>query len=366
MTLGSKVASVNNARKWQPGMTLYIDDEVFVVDLVDEIAGTLTFKVGSTATHATGTKLYETGCQKIYMMDILQDTYGVGLNYVYTHNPHQWTVGSQIKIEDEVMTISAIDAINKKITFTTTLTKPHGINAKVIPPDENIISHGVNDRVYKIATVLTGDAAQGATSITIANATMLNVGDRICIEGFTRTYNKETETTITAVNGNTLTLASGLVTAASSGFIVIKTSRDCVFTSTDLADVNRPFLYFTSGSSTYIGRKCVIRNVEFSHIGNGASAYYSGVYIRSDFSRWVQEREIRGCVIRDGWAVDAGGLNIGSAHWINSRNNVVVKCYNGIRLYDINGSSTFNNVTIGNISSSYRLEASDEGIISIS
>lgn len=361
MAIGATEAIVNNIMKWQPNMKLYIDEEVFIISSIDESVNKLILASASTLVHNIGANITETGCQKTYN-DILQSTYGPNVNYVYTHNPYFFTAGDQILIGDETLTISTIDYVNRRINFTTNLTKPHGVNEVVRLAGTNILSHKIGDKVYKVATVLTADSAQSSTSITVANSSMLNVGDRVVIEGDIRTYNRETETTIVAKNGNTLTLAVGLVRPAKVGFMITKTNRDCVMTAVDpTVDASRPFIYYYSAGYTMIARGLIFRYIELSHTGNSTSTLYGGLTPRGDFNpgggKWSQKREVRGCVIRDGWNIDCGGLNIADLHYSNIRNNVVIKCYNGLRAASLTATSVFNNITFGNTSSTFRNEA---------
>lgn len=301
-------------------------------------------------------KIIETGSLKTYN-DISQSTYGPNTNFIHTMSPYYFNVGDTINIDDQVVTITAMDYPNRRITFTPNIMRPCGINSVIRPAGDKVLSHKTGDKVYKICTVTTGFAAQGSTTITVANSSMLNVGDRICIEGNIRANNRETETTITAKNGNTLTLAEGLVSASLPGFIVVKTNRDCVVTTTDLVDVNRCYIYYLHGSSAIIGRKFIMRYAEVNRLGNSSSSWYAGVSPRGEFNRWDSEREIRGCVVRDGWAVDCGGINLSGLHYSAIRNNVVIKCYNGLRFSDAHASSVFNTISIGNSASGYRLES---------
>jgi hypothetical protein len=154
-----------------------------------------------------------------------------------------------------------------------------------------------------------------------------------------------------------LTLTPAIPYATQVGFIVTKTNRDCFVGSTDTTDTNRTFIYYIYGSSSITGRKMVMRYVEVSHVGNSSNGVYCGVTIRGDFNRTDTEREIRGCVIRDGWSNDRTGLWAYSYHYGITRNNVVVKCYNGINVYDQNGASFYNNLSMGNSQSGYRYES---------
>jgi hypothetical protein len=360
MPIGATAAFVNNVMKWQPGIKLYIDDEVFKISAIDESLNKLTFESASTVVHNSGAIIVEAGCQKTYN-DIMQGTYGPNTNNIYTHNPYHFKVGDSILIGDETATITSIEYNNRRIYFTPNITKAHGMNEVIRIAGTNVLSHKSGDKIYKIATVLTANSAQSSTTITVANAAMLDVGDRIVIEGDIRNNNRETETTITAKNGNALTLATGLVRPANAGFIVTKTNRDCVITVVDpTIDASRAFVYYYYGGYSAIGRGFIFRYAELSHVSNSSSSLYAGLVVRGEFypsnNKWSQKRELRGCVVRDGWGVDCGGINAADFHYGILRNNVVVKCHNGLRMSSTNGSSVFNNISIGNTSSSYRYE----------
>lgn len=63
-------------------------------------------------------------------------------------------------------------------------------------------------------TALSANALSGATSISVLDGTRFNVGDAI------KVGNEASTISITAISGNTVTLASGLTAARSSGDIV--------------------------------------------------------------------------------------------------------------------------------------------------
>lgn len=283
-------------------------------------------------------------------------TMTIGSNYAIIADANKYQYGNTVFIDDEFFKISSIDLSTNRVNFTSVSTVLHNSGAKVVECGAQK-SHSVGDKLYKIATIISSDYSAGTNVISVANSVKLDVGDRIVIEGYTRTYNKEFETTILSKTGNTLTLASNLPYLIKTGFIVTKTNRDCVVTTTDLTDSNRVMVYYVYGSSSILNRKCVLRYCEVSHVGNSYSGNYCGVCVRGDFNRTDTEREMRGCVVRDGWSLDRCGVWAYSAHYMHFRNNVICKTYNGLNPYDVNGSSFYNNISIGSISSTYRYES---------
>jgi hypothetical protein len=302
--------------------------------------------------HVSGNDLYIT--KRVAVIDTLAQASVEGASQIVVNNPKKWQPGMKVVFHNSgTRVIPDIDYDNGILYLSVALsgTFPSGTIISETGADK---THAIGDKVYKIATVLTADAAAGTNIINVANASMLEIGDRIIIEGYTRNYGKEFETTISAKTGNQLTLAGNLPYVVYKDFIITKTSRDCIVTTTDETDTNRVFVYYEYGSG--INRKCVLRYADISHIGNSSNGFYYGVAIRSDFNQVSTEKEIRGCVIRNGWSLDRNGVWIYSGHYIHMRNCVVVRTYNGIGPYDSNGSSLYNNISIGNILSDYRTE----------
>jgi hypothetical protein len=290
--------------------------------------------------------------QRVAITGTLTQAGTSGTNYVYVDNPRKWQSGFKVILDNsvlgqtEIMTISSVDEVNNKLIFTTNLTMNHDNNSNIIETGAQI-THAIGHKVYKIATILVADSSAGSNQITIANASMIAIGDKVAIEGYTRANGKEIELGVSNKSGNILTLDGSLPYSVSIGFIVTKTNRDCVITSTDPSnDQNRWYLYYVHGSS-YANKKCVMRYVEMSHFGNSYTSVYQGISIRGYFDRNDNEKEIRGCVVKDGWSIDMCGLTCYTGHYIHFRNNVSYRCYNGIYLYDSNGSSAFNNLSFG-------------------
>jgi hypothetical protein len=317
----------------------YISDEGFVIH------------------HISGNNLYIQ--QRVAREDQLSAALPIGQNWATVDNARLWQANMTIWIDNELFTIVGVEDETNKLTFSAAATTAHAVDAWVIETGAQK-EHLVGDKVAKLATVLTADAALGATQITVANASMINVGDRVAIEGNARLRTTVTEASVVTKNGNTLTLSIGLVTAASIGYIVIKTNRDCVVTGYDeAADTCRPIFYYTNGANTYTNRKCVLRYVEFARMGNSASArVYSGISIRSGFNRADTEAEMRGCSFRDSWSLSCGGISINSANYFHTRNNVLVNSSDGINAYSSEGSGVFNNISMAAYNYTFRWEES--------
>jgi hypothetical protein len=308
--------------------------------------------------HVSGNDIYIQ--QRVSIIDTTTMAMAIGDTQVTVANIKKWQPTMKVWVDNELFTIASLDESNNLITFTSAATVAHSNGASVIETGAQK-THSIGDKVYKIATIVATASAANSTTLTVANASMLNVGDRIVVEGLSRTSgyptNKPQEAIITAKTNNTLTLDTAIPYATQVGFIVTKTNRDCLVASTDTNDANRTFIHYISGGSTVTGRKLVLRYMELSHIGNSSSVNYYGMALRGDFNRTDTEREVRGCVVRDGWASDRNGMWNYSGHYIHYRNNVIVGCYNGLNVYDNNGSSFYNNISMGNSQSAFRYES---------
>lgn len=295
--------------------------------------------------------------QRVSISDTATTDLAIGGSTLKVANIKKWQTGMKVFVDNEIFTIGSIDESRSELLFTTLSLAVHNVGAKIVETGVQKV-HAINDHVYKIATVLSTGSLANTNTITVANAALLNVGDRIVIEGPAR-YSTELEALITAKVGNVLTLDRNNTRAVGVGFIVTKTNRDCVVASTDYdtatpLDSNRCFLYYAHGSASILGRKCVMRYVEVARTGHANELY--GCTIRSDFNRTDTEREIRGCSIRDGKAVARNGLWLYSAQYFPTRNNVVSKTQRGINPYDQNGGFCFNNLVIGTFNVGYAYE----------
>jgi hypothetical protein len=359
MNIGDAVLQVADASDFAAGEFISVYRDIST-DTTWNYNGTNQSDEGFIIHHITNNNIYIQ--QRVAIEDTTTLAMAVGDTQVKVANVMKWQPGFKVWVEQELFTIASVDESNNIITFTTAATAAHASGVSMIETGAQK-AHAVGDKVYKIATIVATASAANATSLTVANAAMLNVNDRIAIEGLSRANgitntNEPQEVTITAVNGNTLTVTPAIPYATQVGYIVTKTNRDCLVSSTDTTDTNRTFIYYVYGASTITGRKLVMRYVEVSHIGNSASGNYCGIAVRGDFNRTDTEREIRGCVVRDGWMLDRCGMWAYSTHYTIFRNNVAYKCYNGFQAYDQNGSSFYNNLAMGSGQSAYRNESS--------
>lgn len=357
VAIGDTVLSVEDASGFSAGEYISVYRDI-KNDSTWTWNGTNQSDEGFIVHHVVGNDIFIQ--QRVAVDDVTTAVMGVGVNTVTVSVIKKWQPGFKVWIDDEIFTISAIDDANNRIVFTAAATVEHANGAKIIETGAQKV-HAIGDKVYKIATVSTIDTAINAASLTVANATKLEIGDRIAIEGTSRGAGYPAgvthETIITAKTGNVLTVSPVIPYTTQAGFIVTKTNRDCLVSTTDLADVNRTFIYYLHGSSAITGRKCVLRYVEVSHISNSSSTLYAGVVLRGDFNRTDTEREMRGCVVRDGWLLDRSGVWAYSSQYFHYRNNAVIKCYNGLQPFDGNGTSFYNNLSMGNGQSGYRYES---------
>lgn len=309
--------------------------------------------------HVVGNDIYIE--QRVAIEGTLSANMAIGSNKAIVDNSRKWQPQMKIWIDDELFTIESVNDNISELTFTTGSTISHNINARVVETGAEK-DHEIGDKVYKIATIAAANAAAGSTTISVANATKLDVGDRIAIEGLDRSTGFDTndskEHVITAKTGNTLTLDTGLAVAVSKGFIITKTNRDCIVAATDETDVNRTWIYYVYGSSGVTGRELVVNYTEISQVSTSGSTLYSGLVVRGDFNRTDTRREIRGTVIRKGWGSDRCGIWLYSYHYGHCRNNVCFETHNGVQPYGQNGGSTYNNISMASNISAYRYEAS--------
>ena len=348
---GNNFVYVGNARKWQLGMKFLLGENAYIISALDEDTNKLTLTTNLLASDNSGTAIVETGCQKRHVMDVCNANIAVGGTSVAVNNSLQFYIGQTVKIGDEVKTLTNVTHSTTSGTLTfSACQKAHSMREFIV--DTADISHASGDKVYKIATTLTSSALINATSITVASAAMLEVGDKIVVETNTRTRTLKMVYTITSKNGNILGInridTGGLNAAASAGAMVTKISRDCVVTAVDPSvDAQRAYVYYTSGSTTRLQRKCVLRYVEINRPSNTSSAYYSGISTPGNFSRYDTEVEVRGCSMYDGVESSSCGVYAYTADYMVHRNNVFANIYRPFYAFAQNGGSWFNNISMG-------------------
>lgn len=355
ISIGQNYAYVNNVDIWEIDSKLYIDNEVFIVNAIDESTNKLTFTSNATVAHSSGALMYETGCLKEYRYDINNANFASNSTYLTVFNVNQWNAGDVIRISDKIYTISSVDTGNSRIYIQGNTQAYHSYFEKIF--DNSNLSHKAGNFVYKLATVSTVTSNQGTNQITVANASMLNINDRIVIEGNSRAFTAITEALITNKVGNVLTLSVNLNAQVLAGYLISKTNRDCkVSVTAESNDNSRCMIFYEYGNSSVTGRKLLLNYCELSHCGNSASSYYKGLVVRGDFNRTDTIREIKGVVVRDGWDNDRGGLFAYSFHYGLVRNNIISNQYQSINPYDSNGTSYYNNVIFGSRHSGFRYE----------
>ncbi len=354
MNSGINYAYVNKIKQWETGLKIFIDNEAFTITAIDEANNKLTFSSSSTTSHSSGALIYETGCIKEYRYDIMTANYSANSSYVNCINADQWAAGDSIKIGTETYTISSVDVPNSRLYITGNTRKYHCIYDKIF--DNSLLSHKSGDKVYKLATVTTAQSNSGTNTITVASTSMLNVGDRLAIEGNNYDLTATTEALITNINGNVITLNKNLNANVLAGYIVTKTNRDCKISVIDnTLDASRVMIFYEYGGSGVTNRKLIIRYCEISHIANSYSSAYRGLVVRGDLNRTDTPREIKGNVVRDGWDTDRCGIWGYSSHYIHFRNNVLVGVQS-LSIYDSYGSSYYNNIVMSSYQAGIRHE----------
>jgi len=185
--------------------------------------------------------------------------------------------------------VKTIDNINYK---TNRITLNSSISGSVV--GETVyttgcdFTHVTSSQFEKMATPLTADAAQGATTITVASTQGMSNGDEISLPNtnleVTDTYNFQQRYTISSISGNTITLTEGLARAYKTGNWCAIWTHDCVFQGVDATQ--RVFfycIYWNSSNSWY--RRIKLRNCVFRYIGgNTNSSVYRGFYLRGRHS----------------------------------------------------------------------------------
>jgi len=288
----------------------------------------------------------------------LTENISIDQNYAVVDECRRFQPGMKLFIENDSYTVSSIDESLSRVIFTDG--SEHDHDAGVSLYEAGAYKNHVNgSKVYKLCSVLTADAASGQPTITVADATMWEIGDRLAIEGNARNATSVFEGVIQSKAGNQITFTTNLTGTVYSNYIVAKTNRDCIVTTTNPNDDNnRFFIYYISGGSSVTGRKLVMRNVEFSHLGNSGSTYYTGLCFRGDFSNSSNEVEMNKCVVRDGWNTYYNGIFPYSMHYgIGVRNSVVYHTFSSVSSLSSQGTMVSGIVGIGLYSTGIRVES---------
>lgn len=177
--------------------------------------------------------------------------------------------------------VSNVVAIN---TTTNTITLESAPNGSVV--GETVYTTGPirqknsGDIVRKVAFYVNADAAADATTFTVTNATGLNVGDEIVVDSLLESNNYTDERperrTITAINGNTITVNSSFGYPIYVSAWCVRLTRDCKIQTDDTGTQYGFFRMFDNGSSAYnTNNRLEFRDVEFRNLGTSVDDFRS-------------------------------------------------------------------------------------------
>ena len=270
---------------------------------------------------------------------------------LYVDNARKFKVGYKIIFgtgsNRNVKTITAIDKGANKITCDTLITgDPTGFTVYQTGNEKIHVSGSI---VKRMATTLTSFAGSGGNEIQVGNASDINVGDEILID-----VNNDNQTgwdynakyTISAKEGNSLTLSSNLSSDHKAGSIVTIVSRDCEIHAVDTSSNTRPFIYIEGWtSSDGYDRRVRFQNVHFNGIGtNTSSTFYAGVFVygytgiyREGDSRHQYESRIDSCVYDSpNHNSTYGSIYLRETRYFVLRNNVSYRNERGYWIYSSN------------------------------
>ena len=200
--------------------------------------------------------------------------------------------------------------------------------------------HNNTNKVEKLATTLVNavTTANSVNQIVVGSASDLAVGDSIVIDVNNDTdtnWDYDSEYTITAKSGNTLTLDDQVRHLHKAGSIIQKLDREFTIKGVDTSTNTRPFLYveywtdFTNAHTRHIG----LKNIRFTQWGyNTNSTYYYGVMIagynsekrddQSSDNRYQYQSHVQGCVLdKANVRSSYTGLTWRHSHGATCRNN---------------------------------------------
>lgn len=243
-----------------------------------------------------------------------------------------------------VGTISSIDYVNNKITFSDSIAG--SVVGEKIYQTGTEKCHYDGSTILRIAATLTANQASGQNTIVVNNVNGFSVGDLILIPNndldnyynvwdyvqdfYITDINAETNT-ITFSNGLTDNTVSSLPYSVQSGGIVVNMSRDTKITAPTYSTSEQSFITVYPYSN--YTRRFKIYNTFINLGANTANSYYGSAAFTGSFSfdsvsygQYVSV--IDGVVIiptnRTSYA-GGGGWGL-YAHYINRRNTIV---YNG-------------------------------------
>lgn len=240
-----------------------------------------------------------------------------------------------------VATVTAINYSTNKLTMSSTYTSSHIGETMYQTGLEKY--HSNTNKVQKLATTLTTaiTTADSTNQIDVGSANDLSVGDSIIIDVNNDTdfgWDYDSEYTITAKSGTTLTLDDQVRHLHKVGSIIQKLDREFTIKGVDTSTDTRPFLYveywtdFDNAHTRHIG----LKNIRFTQWGyNTNSTYYQGVMIagynsekrddQGSDNRYQYQSHVQGCVFDKCNNVNQSytGLSFRHSHGVTCRNNLM-------------------------------------------
>jgi hypothetical protein len=195
----------------------------------------------------------------------------ISANVVTVANAQIFRTYQQLVVANSITygNVVSINYTTNQITIDTQWST--GLAGNTIHTGGTLKNHASGEIVRKNSWWSTGAYAAGATSITLVNAGGLAVNDTIHISSIANTSvggpsrGSTCEHTISAINGNILTITPGTFYGSSGGEFVFKTNRDVVIT----ADSGNTSSYRVWADYTdSVNRRFRVKDVKFENIGN--------------------------------------------------------------------------------------------------
>lgn len=246
-----------------------------------------------------------------------------------------------------VRTITAINNQTKTLTLNSNISGTISSGTEVYETGLDK-KHLSGNTVRRNSAVLTSAAAVNDTTVTISNATDINVGDTINIDvnnDVDTNWNYNSEYSVTGKSGNTLTVSPAIAHARKVGSLVQRLNRSIEIKAVD-SDV-RAFCYveyytdYSRASTREIGLKDILWNGMGGNSNNnyyGAQVFVAGYNSRyrdndhATDSRYDYQSKYENCVVlNEPTNTSYGGMNTRHTHSFIHRNCISV--YSGQRGY---------------------------------
>ena len=243
---------------------------------------------------------------------------------VYLPNPDIWRVNQPVIFgTGSNRNTSTVASVNEALGYIELSDSVTGsVDGETIYSTGPLKSHGSGDTVRKIAMSVTASYTSGDTTISVSDATDIEAGDEIVVEGTSTNVNDDEyprRYEVSSVSNNVITLTSGIeythTMDAERPAFVIKLTRDCRFVNENQQTVR---FHRNTNSTRYQTRH--LRDVEFDNctrFSNGGN------------NRFYFEGYARGDTQTDGYPLE--GLSV---HWSDSYE------YQNLFMYRENYNST--------------------------